>query len=64
MHSSADRSLPATNLPLQHLAQQWLQFLASEDAFLQLVEHIHEGRDAHPFSQEQQAQVTDIGFVL
>ena len=36
MRSSADRSLPATNLPLQHLAQQWLQFLASEDAFLHL----------------------------
>ena len=58
MHSSADRSLPATNLPLQHLAQQWLQYLASEDAFLHLVEHIHEGRDAHPFSHKQQAQLT------
>ena len=45
---------------VQHLAQQWLQYLASEDAFLHLVEHIHEGRDAHPFSHKQQAQLTDV----
>ena len=60
MHSSADKSLPATELPLKHLAQQWLQYLASEDAFLHLVEHIHEGRDAHPFSETQQARLTDM----
>ena len=43
MNSSADKSLPATELALQHLAQQWLQYLASEDAFLHLVEHKHDG---------------------
>eukprot|EP00439_Symbiodinium_sp_Y106_P008134 s1765_g1.t1 len=60
LRSTADKSLPAAEPPLQHLAQQWLQHLASEDLFLHLVEHMHEGRDAHPLSEEQQAKITDI----
>ena len=60
LNSSADKSVAAGNTSLSDVAQQWLQYLASQDLFLHLVEHLHEGRDAHPFTDEQQARITDI----
>ena len=60
LNSAADQSVPQGNTKLQALSEQWIQYLASENLLLHLVEHIHEGRDAHPFTEEQQQRITSI----
>ncbi|CAE7709675.1 unnamed protein product, partial [Symbiodinium necroappetens] len=60
LNSAADKSVPQGNTKLQTLSEQWIQYLPSENLLLHLVEHIHEGRDAHPFTEEQQQRITSI----
>ena len=60
LNSAADKSLPKGNLALQPVAEQWIPYLASENLFSHLVEHLHEGRVSHPFTAKQQAHITII----
>ena len=60
LNSDADKCVPQGNKKLQTISEQWIHYLASENLLLHLVEHIHEGRDAHSLTEEQQQRITSI----